>query len=116
MKWVVPQAPSYVNASLFLTGMGLPTRNAKIVRSWTKEEFAGLLSGAIFVTLGAMAYTFQWPTLLVVASRRNNKMTKTIALQREILFGYHEMFHLWTMLMFLSFLYTIWVAITLRRR
>jgi len=114
-KWVAPQAPAYVNASIFLIqGWACLPLLPALFRTATKQEFAGLLSGAIFVTLGAMAYAFQWPTLLVKASRRKRKTTKTIASQREILFGPHEMFHAGTILMFLSFWYTMWVAISTR--
>lgn len=111
-KCVVPQAPARMNASIFLIqGWACLPLIPTLFRTGTKEEFAGLLSGAIFVTLGAMAYAFHWPTLLV---RTKDERTKIIASQREVLFGPHELFHAGTMLMFLSFWYTMWVGITVR--
>mmetsp|Transcript_33888 Transcript_33888/g.37452 ORF Transcript_33888/g.37452 Transcript_33888/m.37452 type:complete len:136 (-) Transcript_33888:27-434(-) len=97
MKWLQPEAPPYVNATLFiLQGWAVSPCFPTLFQEATRPQALGLVFGGIFVTLGAIAYSLQWPF---------NTLQKR---QRDIVFGPHEVFHCGTLLMILSFYYTMW--------
>jgi len=101
LKWKFPNAPPWANASVFLVqGWATLPCIPILVRSASPSEASGLVGGGLFVTLGALAYSLQWPKNI------HNKA------QREIVFGPHEVFHVGTLLMVLSFWYTMWVNIS----
>ena len=66
----------------------------------------GLIGGAYFGTLGALAYIFQWPN----HHRLRHDGTKRF--QRDIVFGPHEMFHVGTLFLFGSFWLSMWFKIS----
>jgi len=99
-KCFFPDAPPWLNASMFLTqGWACAPLIPALFRTATLPEAMGLFVGGVFVTLGALAYSLQWP--------RNRRCRP----QREIVFGPHEMFHVGTLLMFASFWYTMWMRV-----
>ena len=87
LKWKVPDTPRWVNAAIFLV-QGWATV------SWTTTITMAL--GGVFVTLGALAYCFQWPY------NKDNKQPY------EIVFGPHEVFHVGTLLSVTCFWVTMW--------
>lgn len=96
-KWFVPDSPPWVNAVIFLTqGWACAPLVPTLFRTASLGEAMGLVMGGVFITLGAAAYSFQWPN-----SRRHKDV-----------FGPHEMFHVGTMCMFLSFWFTMWMGVT----
>ncbi|VEU38878.1 unnamed protein product [Pseudo-nitzschia multistriata] len=100
-KWFVPDAPQWVNASVFLVqGWAVFPCIPMLVSSSSTCEAIGLVGGGIFVTLGAIAYSLQWP---------RNTANKA---QREIVFGPHEVFHVGTLFMVASFWFTMWNKIS----
>ena len=103
LKWKVPDAPHWANASIFLVQgwAGLPLVPFLLFSDVVSTKSAvSVLSGATFVTLGALAYSLQWPY--------NTAQKQPF----EIVFGPHEMFHVGTLLMFVSFTVTMWTRIT----
>jgi len=101
LKWCVADAPPWANAVVFLVQgwASLPCVPA-MYQSATVLEASGMVAGGVFVTLGAIAYSLQWP---------KNVENKA---QREIVFGPHEVFHVGTLFMVASFWYTMWVIIS----
>jgi len=94
-KCFVPNAPKWLNAGAFLTqGWACLPLMPTLFRTASVSEAAGLLTGGAFITLGVAAYIFHWP---------NGRY-------REV-FGPHEMFHVGTLLMFVSFWFTMWVRV-----
>jgi channel protein (hemolysin III family) len=106
MKWFIPDCPHYLNGLIFVIQgwAGLPLVPT-LLRTCHIREAIGLLSGAIFVTLGALAYSLQWP-------KPKLKQQQQILSQRDITFGPHELFHVSSLFMFLSFWYTMWFNVS----
>lgn len=101
LKWFVPDAPPWANAVVFLVqGWASLPLIPTMFRSATLHEALGMFSGGVFVTLGALAYSLQWP---------HNIHGKQ---QRDIVFGPHEMFHVGTLFMIVSFWYTMWMSVS----
>lgn len=101
LKWMVPDTPRWVNASIFLVQgwTTLPVVPYMLFRvSWT--TLISMLSGGLFVTLGALAYCFQWPY------NKDNKQPY------EIVFGPHEVFHVGTLLSMTSLWVAMWNRVT----
>ena len=102
MKWFIPDCPHYFNGLIFMVQgwAGLPLVPT-LFRTCHIREAMSIFSGGIFITLGAVAYSFQWP-----------KPKLHIQTQRDILFGPHELFHVSSLLMFLSMWYTMWFNVS----
>jgi len=103
LKWKVPDAPHWANASIFLVQgwASLPLVPFLLFSDAVSTKTAvSVLAGATFVTLGALAYSLQWPF--------NTARKQPF----EIVFGPHEMFHVGTLFMFVSFTVTMWTRIT----
>jgi channel protein (hemolysin III family) len=99
-KWFIPDAPPWVNASIFLLqGWAVAPLVPMLFHETTcsKPEAIGLVLGGIFITLGATAYSVRWPD-------GHWKFHPDV-------FGPHEMFHIGTLLMFISFWYTMWMRV-----
>jgi len=138
MKWMVPDCPAYVNAMIFIIQgwVALPLVPS-LFRMCTIQEAIGMFSGGVFVTVGALAYCFQWPktktlqllleqqrqessdtspssssSSLSSSTQEQEQVTQKIYSQRDILFGPHEMFHVFTIFMFLSLWYTMWIHVS----
>jgi channel protein (hemolysin III family) len=102
MKWFIPDCPHYFNGLIFMVQgwAGLPLVPT-LFRTCHIREAMSIFSGGIFITLGAVAYSFQWP-----------KPKLHVQQQRDIIFGPHELFHVSSLLMFLSMWYTMWFNIS----
>ncbi|OEU18113.1 hypothetical protein FRACYDRAFT_238547 [Fragilariopsis cylindrus CCMP1102] len=102
MKWFIPDCPHYFNGLIFMVQgwAGLPLVPT-LFRTCHIREAMSIFSGGIFITLGAIAYSFQWP-----------KPKLHIQQQRDIIFGPHELFHVSSLLMFLSMWYTMWFNVS----
>ncbi len=102
LKWKVPDAPHWANASIFLVQgwATLPLVPFLFSERVSRTTAVSLVAGGVFVTLGALAYSLQWPY---------NIHQKD---QFEIVFGPHEMFHLGTILTFVSFWICMWTRIS----
>lgn len=95
-KWFVPNAPPWLNAIVFLIqGWACGPLVPVLFRTASVPEAVGMVLGGIFITLGATAYSIQWP--------RGHAHTH--------IFGPHEMFHLGTLFMFVSFWFTMWMRV-----
>ena len=103
MKWFIPDCPHYFNGLIFMVQgwAGLPLVPT-LFRTCHICEAMSILSGGIFITLGAIAYSCQWP-------KPKLHIHQT---QRDILFGPHELFHVSSLLMFLSMWYTMWFNVS----
>ena len=100
LKWKIPDAPHWANAALFLVqGWAALPLVPDLFRLSSAKVFGGTFFGGVFVTLGALAYSLQWP---------RNVHNKD---QYEIFFGPHEMFHLGTLFMIASFWFTMMTRI-----
>jgi channel protein (hemolysin III family) len=103
MKWFIPDCPHYFNGLIFMVQgwAGLPLVPT-LFRTCHICEAMSILSGGIFITLGAIAYSCQWP-------KPKLHLHQT---QRDIKFGPHELFHVSSLLMFLSMWYTMWFNVS----
>ena len=97
-KWFFPDAPPWFNAMVFLIqGWAIGPLVPQLFQSATLPEASGLVLGGIFISLGALAYSVRWPDGHWVF--------------HPDVFGPHEMFHVGTLFMFLSFWSTMWVRV-----
>jgi len=95
-KCLIPNGPNWLNTVAFLTqGWAVLPVLPFMFRTASVLETTGLLMGAVFTTGGAIALMCRWP---------NNWRYKSI-------FGPHEMFHAGTVLMFVSFWFTMWLRV-----
>jgi channel protein (hemolysin III family) len=100
LKWKFPDAPHWANAGIFLVqGWAALPLVPDLFRLSSVKVAGGTFIGGVFVTLGALAYSLQWPRNV------HNKA------QYEIIFGPHEMFHLGSLFMVASFWFTMWTRI-----
>jgi hemolysin III len=123
IKWFIPDCPHYINGIIFiLQGWIALPYVPTLFRTCHINEVIGILSGAIFVTLGAVAYSLQWPKPKLSNSKlklnpklkqhNNLQQQKILPSQRDIIFGPHELFHVSSLFMFLSFWYTMWFNVS----
>ena len=97
LKSFFPDAPPWLNSAVFLVqGWAVGPMIPLLFKTASTSEAVGLLLGGIFITLGATAYSIQWPK----------------AHWHVDTFGPHEMFHAGTLAMFLSFWYTMWLRVS----
>lgn len=100
LKWKFPDAPHWANAAIFLVqGWAALPLVPDLFRLSSFKVAGGTFVGGVFVTLGALAYSLQWP---------RNVHNKD---QYEIFFGPHEMFHLGSLFMVASFWFTMMTRI-----
>jgi len=93
-----PDADPWLNAGIFLMqGWAILPCLQTLFRTCSFAEAAGLFMGGIFITLGAAAYSVRWPE----GHWRIN----------PDIFGPHEMFHVGTLFMFVSFWFTMWIRV-----
>lgn len=106
--------PPVVNGIVFLV-QGWATLPC-IPSLWANSSWkitGGLLGGAYFGTLGALAYVFQWPNHCNDDTKCRSSASKLATKpQREIIFGPHEMFHVGTLFLFVSFWFAMWFKIS----
>ena len=103
LKWKVPDCPHWVNAAVFLVQgwAGFPLVPDLLFGKATSLTTAfSMFLGGIFVTLGALAYSFQWPY---------NKHQKA---PYQIVFGPHEVFHIASLFCFGCFWISMWTRIS----
>jgi len=103
MKWKVPDAPHWANASIFLVQgwATIPLFPYILFSEMVSRTIAvSIVAGGIFVTLGALAYSLQWPY---------NRHQKA---QFKIFFGPHELFHVGSILTFVTFWFCMWTRIS----
>ena len=102
-KSCFPEAPPWVNATMFLVqGWAVGPLVPLLFRTATLAEAVGLVSGGIFITLGATAYSVRWP---------NGRPGQHHWPFSPHVFGPHEMFHVGTLFMFVSFWWTMWMRV-----
>merc|ERR1719491_782311 len=79
LKWLVPDAPKYVNASMFLVqGWAVSPLFPTLFRMGNhRHEVMGFALGGIFVTIGAIAYSIQWPTVFANGTNPLSTITGT---------------------------------------
>lgn len=98
VKSFFPDAPPWVNAVIFLLqGWAMGPLVPLLFQTVSLLEALGLFMGGIFITMGATAYSLQWPQNL-----------KSID---PDIFGPHEVFHIGTIFMFVSFWFTMWLRV-----
>ena len=118
LKWWIPNCAPATNAFLFLVqGWIVLPLVPTLFRTCSSHEALGMFLGGVFVTGGAVAYSLQWPLPDHYKHHQQQHgipptLTSTALLQRDLIFGPHEMFHAGTVLMFLSFWYTMWMKVS----
>lgn len=118
LKWWIPNCAPATNAFLFLVqGWIVLPLVPTLFRTCSSHEALGMFLGGVFVTGGAVAYSLQWPLPDHYKHQQQQHgipptLTSTALLQRDLIFGPHEMFHAGTVLMFLSFWYTMWMKVS----
>jgi hemolysin III len=95
-KCCIPDAPPWLNAGTFLMqGWAVGPLIPLLFHTASIPEAVMLVFGGISITLGAAAYSLQWP--------KWNKIA--------LIFGPHEIFHVGTLFMFVSFWCTMWMRV-----
>jgi len=117
MKWCFPNCKPVLNATLFLfQGWIVLPLVPTLFRTCSYHEAMGMCLGGVFATCGAVAYSVQWPLPHQYKQQQQQQGTSTLTStawsQRDLVFGPHEMFHAGTVLMFLSFWYTMWMKVS----
>ena len=102
-KWKIPDCPHWVNGLVFI-GQGWATLPVlpEFFRSASSRVAVSLVLGGACVTLGALAYAFQWTPY---------KKQQEHLQPYEIIFGPHELFHVGSLFMVVFFWYTMWTRV-----